>query len=339
MAGSATSPTGWPPMPADAQDAFELGGIGLEPAAEAAYELLVDRPPSTIADLTAAWGRPDDLARELDRLEAKGLVTREPGTPDRFAAVAPDIALEALLLTAEESLQQARELAAELAERHRRHLLEPGHNVVELVVGRVALRQRVAQVQRAARRELRCLDRPPYVDSRGTTDVTLELLARGVACRTLYDRVAVDQPGKLPAIERMAEAGEEGRVLPSVPMKLYLADDRLALLPLQRDPSELESALVIHPSGLLDALGKLFEGLWQRALPLGLVPEAASEAERQRLIALLLSGLTDQAIARQLGIGFRTAQRRIAELMADLGASTRFQAGVQAALRARRIDT
>jgi DNA-binding NarL/FixJ family response regulator len=61
----------------------------------------------------------------------------------------------------------------------------------------------------------------------------------------------------------------------------------------------------------------------------------SSEAQRQRLIALLLSGLTDQAVARQLGIGYRTAQRRIAALMAELGASTRFQAGVQAALRAR----
>lgn len=321
-------------------DAFELGGIGLGPAAESAYELLVDRPPSTIADLTAAWGRGDDLAEVLDALETKGLVIREPGTPDRYAAVAPDVALEALLLTAEKRLHQARELAQDLAERHRRHLLEPGHNVVELVTGRPALRQRVAQVQRAARRELRCLDRPPYVDSRGTSDVTLELLGRGVACRTVYDGGAVEQTGKLASIERLAEAGEEGRVLPSVPMKLYVADDRLALLPLQRQPSELEAALVIHPSGLLDALGKLFEGLWQRALPLGLsTPEVSSEAQRQRLIALLLSGLTDQAVARQLGIGYRTAQRRIAALMAELGASTRFQAGVQAALRARDSGT
>ncbi|MFF4189615.1 IS5 family transposase [Nonomuraea sp. NPDC001831] len=51
----------------------------------------------------------------------------------------------------------------------------------------------------------------------------------------------------------------------------------------------------------------------------------------KRLIALLLTGLTDEAIARQLGIGYRTAQRRIDELMARLGAHTRFQAGVQAA--------
>ncbi|NBE83550.1 helix-turn-helix domain-containing protein [Micromonospora rubida] len=56
----------------------------------------------------------------------------------------------------------------------------------------------------------------------------------------------------------------------------------------------------------------------------------------ERLIALLLSGITDEAIARHLGISYRTAQRHIAALMAGLGADTRFQAGVQAAIREQR---
>jgi hypothetical protein len=34
-----------------------------------------------------------------------------------------------------------------------------------------------------------------------------------------------------------------------------------------------------------------------------------------------------------LGVGYRSAQRRVAALMAALEAHTRFQAGVQAALR------
>jgi DNA-binding CsgD family transcriptional regulator len=123
---------------------------------------------------------------------------------------------------------------------------------------------------------------------------------------------------------------------------MYLADDRLALLPLVTS-TEGQTAVVIRPSGLLDALGDLFEGLWQRALPLGLTAglassaaESLAEPERQRITALLLSGLTDQAIAHQLGVSYRTVQRRIASLMEELNASTRFQAGVQAAIRAGR---
>jgi hypothetical protein len=131
-------------------------------------------------------------------------------------------------------------------------------------------------------------------------------------------------------VEDSIRAGLLARVLPDLPVSLYLVDDRTAVLPLQRHPAS-EAIIVVHPSALLDALAKLFDGLWQRAMPLN-APRAASDAGAQRLITLLLSGLTDEAIAHQLGLSHRTVQRRVAALMADLGAHTRFQAGVQAAL-------
>jgi DNA-binding NarL/FixJ family response regulator len=69
-------------------------------------------------------------------------------------------------------------------------------------------------------------------------------------------------------------------------------------------------------------------------------PPAARSGRRRdrRLIALLLSGPTDQAIARQLGVGHRMMQRRVAALIDDLDVHTRFQAGVQAAFRGASSD-
>ncbi|HZE50859.1 MAG TPA: helix-turn-helix transcriptional regulator, partial [Jatrophihabitantaceae bacterium] len=98
------------------------------------------------------------------------------------------------------------------------------------------------------------------------------------------------------------------------------------------------SAVIVHAPALLAALSTLFEGLWERALPMHM-PATPVQAGRRasvdehRLITLLLSGLTDEAIARQLALGYRTVQRHIAGLMSKLGAHTRFQAGVQAALK------
>jgi DNA-binding NarL/FixJ family response regulator len=87
----------------------------------------------------------------------------------------------------------------------------------------------------------------------------------------------------------------------------------------------------------LDALTALFESLWHRALPLHSLPTGRTDP--QRLITLLLSGLTDEAIAHQLNVSHRTIQRRVASLMSSLSAHTRFQAGIQAALlRPRRPD-
>jgi DNA-binding NarL/FixJ family response regulator len=53
----------------------------------------------------------------------------------------------------------------------------------------------------------------------------------------------------------------------------------------------------------------------------------------QQIVELLAVGMKDEAILRQLGISERTLRRRIAALLARLGATGRFQAGVQAAHR------
>jgi DNA-binding CsgD family transcriptional regulator len=329
-----------------------LAALGLSGAEEAAYELLVSRPPSTLTELLPEWTGAEDLADVLQALADKGMVLRtthperpssgDVGTQEvRFEAVDPDVAVEPLLVASEQRLEAARDEARRLAALHREQMLGPDRSVIELICGDEPLRQRVTQVKRAARRQLRCLS--PYRQAKyGAEETELELLARGVACRAIYDRAAVERPGTLAGAERAARAGGQTRVLPRVPLEMYLADDRLALLPLAT-AAEDRTAVVIHPSGLLDALGDLFEGLWQRALPLGLATEPASaaaeplaEPERQRITALMLSGLTDQAIAHQLGVSYRTVQRRIASLMDELGASTRFQAGVQAAIRAGR---
>jgi DNA-binding NarL/FixJ family response regulator len=55
-----------------------------------------------------------------------------------------------------------------------------------------------------------------------------------------------------------------------------------------------------------------------------------TELER-KLLDLLAQGLTDEAVAKRLGVSVRTERRMIASLMRRLQASGRFEAGVKAA--------
>ena len=105
---------------------------------------------------------------------------------------------------------------------------------------------------------------------------------------------------------------------------------------------------MIHRSPILDALLALFEAEWARAAPIpgthAAPPEAAStaapgqpgashaapDAETAALLAMLAAGMTDASIARSLSWSMRTTQRRMRQLMNDLGATSRFQAGVAA---------
>lgn len=323
MAGS-RHPMSMPERPS------KVDALALDAAERAAYELVVDLPTAPLAELVARWSRTEPLDAVLLRLEERGLVSCAASEVPRYTAVAPGVAFEGLLLDLEEQLDAARRRLSALDRQYR---AQRDATVVEVVTGRRAIEQRLGQVRRRARREI-CSLCPGSCLALGPS----EPLGRDLGCRTIYDQPALSQPGSLSTVEELALAGQQSRVLPHLPLRLHLADNQLALVQ-HTEPGHTESAMLIRPSALLDALGKLFDMLWQRALPLqpagrpGLEHGQSTNATQQHLVTLLLSGLTDEAIARHLGLSYRTVQRRVADLMAELGAHTRFQAGAQAALR------
>jgi DNA-binding CsgD family transcriptional regulator len=315
-----------------------LAVLGVGPAEQAAYELLIEHSPAHLRELAQVWTRSEDLPAVLSTLEELGMVSAAPGPPGegvRYAAIAPAVALRSLLLDSVEHLEATRRHVVVLDAAYRARPVEHEQSTpVEVVTGR-AVRQRLTQLHRLARHQVRSLDRYPYLDASEDDGVP----DRGLAQRTVYDRSSLNHPDALVVVERRIRAGEQARILPQLAVTLHIADDRLAVLPV----TEL-TALVVHPSALLDALIKLFEGLWQRAVPMRSPLDLSARSQRsiadaQRLVTLLLSGVTDAAIARQLGLSHRTVQRRVAALMAEMGTHTRFQAGVQAALRERTSPT
>jgi hypothetical protein len=151
----------------------------------------------------------------------------------------------------------------------------------------------------------------------------------------------LDIPGKLDSIRRNIANGEVVRVLPRMPLKMLIADRRLALVPLTLEQAR-DVALVLRSSLLLDALCELFEVMWDRGSPFG---TASVEIRRQQkvrrpvagdtLVSLLAAGMNDKSIAQEFGVSPRTLERRVLELLRTLDAKTRFQAGWQAAHRSK----
>jgi DNA-binding CsgD family transcriptional regulator len=161
-------------------------------------------------------------------------------------------------------------------------------------------------------------------------ELVAEVVAQGRRSRAIYPvRALQDAPGVLAA--RLA-AGEEIRVLPELPTRLLVVGDSHAVVPEPLGLADLPLA-VIRQRGVVEAMTSWFEELWGRAA----VP-AFAEAEprldlRQFLLEQLAAGAHDEQIARKLGISLRTVRRRVSALMSELGADSRFQAGVEAARR------
>ncbi|MFD6179358.1 MULTISPECIES: hypothetical protein [unclassified Isoptericola] len=322
---------------------------GFDAGQDAVYRQLVDQPGSTVADLLppeAGPPLPVAVAATLERLVTLGLAVAEQDEDAvRYRATSPTLALAPLLDARRAALREVEEAVAELTDRHRAAQSRTGGGPVEVVVGQAAIRRRLLAMQHEARHQVRTMMPAPsrtvvitFADN--FDEAERGAMERGVVIRTVMDVRWLDEPASLRALGGFVELGQHIRVSEDVPIKLVLADDDVALLPLDpmRDETEEPVSLVVHRSGLLTALSTLFEQSFRGGWPLGL-PRDDGEEEAdsrpdvvdRRILALLRVGLTDAAIAHRLGMGHRTVQRRLQTLMSAVGATTRFQLGWRAA--------
>jgi sugar-specific transcriptional regulator TrmB/DNA-binding CsgD family transcriptional regulator len=321
-----------------------LGAVGLSADEEMVYRTLVRRAAATTAELAAASGLPEPVtAQVLAILVERGLATltgpafgdaREPKR-QHYTAAPPAIALGPLITEHQESLRAAELALAALAEEHR--AAAAGRSIdelIEVVTGVDAIRHRFLQVQQAAREEIRTFVTTPFVAvPPGENPAEDAAVDRGVRFRAVLERTVLAEPGAVEEAVSSLRQGVEVRVVESVPIKMVLADADLGLVPLRVTADAEPGAVLLHRSGLLFALGALFEQVWRDAYPLRLTagagiaerePEGVTELDR-KILALLLSGLTDQAVAAQLEISRRSLQRRLRHLMDLAGAQSRMQ--------------
>lgn len=319
------------------------GVLGLDEAEEAAYRALVAVPSADVADLARRTGlHRHDVASALASLEQHGLAARSGASADHYVASPPSVALAALVVQRQEELRRAEVDIAALAETYRQTEADRGvGDVVDVVFGAQAVTQRFLQLQAAARQEVLGFAKAEVIAISGEENTAEDAaVERGVRFRVVVERAALDQPGFFAAAEAALSSGEQVRVARGVPIRLLVIDREIALVPLVSGDEKAVGALLVHRSGLLDALVALFDAVWHEAVPLvfggaGVVESAGDGLTETdaRIFGLLLAGLTDQAIGNQLELSLRTVQRRVRAMMDAAGAQTRLQLGYQAANR------
>ncbi|MBW5250226.1 helix-turn-helix transcriptional regulator [Streptomyces sp. P01-B04] len=320
-----------------------LQSIGLPQDEERVYRVLVRLGSATAPEVALHL---DLDARAvgglLGSLESGGIVSRDVGRAGAYVVAPPRLAFGPALAAGRHALEQAESTVAALADEYRRGAAgQERAGLLEVVTGAEAIRHRFEQIQYGARHELHALVTvEPAVVREDENEAEEQATGRGVRYRVVLEQAALDRPSTTAELSAALGRTQLVRVVEQVPCKLVVADRSTALMPLlRRDSSSADeepTSVVVRAPGVVEALLTLFEAVWNSARPLLLSASGEVEAEPQTegpdetdllLLSLMLTGLTDRAVAARLGLGLRTVQRRLQRLMEVAEVSTRMQLG------------
>ncbi|MGH3447641.1 MAG: helix-turn-helix transcriptional regulator [Nocardioidaceae bacterium] len=324
--------------------------VGLPPATGEVLDYLISHPESTQAQVATATGiTRDRVTRVLQQLAQELLVVRVGQSPVRWSASPPRLAIEAMLARRRTRLAELEVYSEQL---HKAYNSTADHRFAvdqfEVLDTPQRVSARYTHLLGTARVEVLHLAMPPYVAAApGDSPVGLEtqevVIRQGVRFRSVYDADTFDDFLSLETAQAGDHMGGEIRLFSGLPMKLVMFDARAAIIPVSTSDPVAGSLLVYSPT-LLQVLAALFEDLWEQAVPWAsdAVTSTRTTASSQypppdprimQMLQLLSLGMTDEAIARAIGVSRRTIQQWVSDTCTRLGAKTRFQIALRAQRR------
>ncbi|HZC70484.1 MAG TPA: helix-turn-helix transcriptional regulator [Jatrophihabitans sp.] len=313
----------------------------------ALYRAVLASSEQTVANLAQLLGStPDDLDKSVARLAEMGLLRQ--GERDTLIAVSPMLA-EATVLGAEDLELGARRAALEQRRDAIRRLVpdwnaalsaHANDSTVDVVSEPAQIMNVLMHCTDSCEREILSVapGRLPTSRIDGRTRLANTYAARrGIRMRSLYQFTALrDRPTRA-YLKDFTALGARVRVAASVPGRSLVYDRNVALLPVPTDEPGRPGLAVVREPNVIAWVVATFEQLWAEAEPLEDVidephhDDTEIDQTRAAILRLMAEGEKDEAISRRLSISVRTCRRHIADYMTQVGATSRFQAGVIAA--------
>ncbi|MFE5663227.1 LuxR C-terminal-related transcriptional regulator [Streptomyces niveus] len=199
--------------------------------------------------------------------------------------------------------------------------------------GHVLIDAKVGEAARAATREILTIQ-PGFSRERklmmAGLSRSLAAIERGARLRHLYQHPARYSPHIKEYLEQVPADRLEVRTVEQTVERLIIVDRTVAFIPAS---ANRHTALEIRHPALITYLVQVYEVLWSQATPMTerppiLSPDAAVTSVQRGIARLLAEGITDESVARRMGISVRTCRAHIAKLMQALNASSRTHLGV-----------
>jgi DNA-binding CsgD family transcriptional regulator len=296
-----------------------LKGVLSEPAA-ALYERLLVGGGLPLADVSADGGISEAATELVDRGFARN---RHVGRA-MLVPVEPVRAIDNAILVAQRQIFEHYRLLVSLRDdltQLQRLFLSTGStdecptDLVRILTEPSEIGALSVELALSARHDVASLETATFrttPDPRSARVLPAEVVERGVTFRNIYERAMLEIDGAREIVRRSVEFGWQCRVYSALPMKMVLVDERAALLPLS--PTGMEGAMLIRAPVVVSALRMYFELLWHRSTEIDGKPHELLTDIQRDVLRLLMTGLTDNAIGRHLGVSERTIRRQVSSL-------------------------
>jgi DNA-binding CsgD family transcriptional regulator len=295
-------------------------------------------PERAAADLALPTG---EVFAAVTRLVELHLL-RTDGSTGRYLPMDPEVAATLLISPVERAMYQRRELADRLRDRIDA-ITRPAVEVSE-PVGAIDSLEGVAEIRglfklaaEVCRDEMVVL-RPGHDDDELLDELLApcySVLERAVSVRVVCPHRSRAGFATRAKAKRLIADGAEIRTLSQVPQAAVVFDRTLAVM-FSFDEDGYPTARRVRDRNVVRFLLDMFGQLWDNATPFAAEDTGYADAIddlQQSVARLMAQGLTDEVVARRLGMSVRTCRRHIAALLQNLDAVSRFQAGVLAASR------
>jgi sugar-specific transcriptional regulator TrmB len=255
--------------------AAQLTRLGLTSYEAKAYLALLRRDSSTAAQAARLANVPRQRIYDvLASLADKGLASTRPGQVVKYAAIAPELALERLVADQREQLADLERQTAALIEElspafHEGQEQDNPLEYIEVLRDRRAINERFEELQAGIKREILVFTKPPYATPPQENVEGLEV-SKTHQARSVYELSIFDDPDTTEGVRRFVEAGEMARFVPELPLKLVIIDESIVMFGME-DPvagsseSDLTIMVVEHPS-LATLLNIAFNTVWEEGL-------------------------------------------------------------------------
>jgi sugar-specific transcriptional regulator TrmB len=251
-----------------------LTRLGLTSYEAKAYLTLIRRDSFTAAQVARQSGLPRQRIYDvLGSLVQKGLAVARPGAVVKYAATAPEMAVEQLLDAHREGLSRMERDARQMVE-DLKPAFEAGKEhtdpleYIEVLRDTRAINERFAELQAAVKHEILVFTKPPYATPPQENVEGLEVIEAQHEARSIYEYSIFDQPAVMRGVQRFVEAGEQARFVPNLPLKLVIIDETIVMFGME-DPvaggADLTIVVVEHRS-LAKVLKTAFNAIWDTGL-------------------------------------------------------------------------